>query len=156
MAAQQTATLVDNKKLVLKWIESVTNWAHSDIFSSVLARIHEMQSLSAVFKKWNQSKNPWKRRNSIVGLYYYSRLRKHRYPDYEESRRLVDSLLQDSHYYVQKGVGWTLREMFNVEPVKTYSFLKKRASQISPAAWFSAQENLNRAQKKELMKIRKA
>jgi 3-methyladenine DNA glycosylase AlkD len=157
LESQTTPWLVENTKAITKWVERIHNWAHSDTYSGVLARIFESNpnSLTQTYLKWNSSKNPWKRRNSIVGLMLYSRMRK-THPSFQFCLKLVDSQKHAPEYYVQKAYGWTLREMYNVYPDKTLAYLNENAKVISPAAWYAATEKLSKVQKELLMKIRKS
>ncbi len=139
-----------------KWIPFIDNWEHSDRMSDLLAVLHEKfpKQVYAEYVKWNKQKNPWFRRQSIVGLFYYSSMRK-LYPSFAKAIKLVDALIPDSDLYVQKGVGWTLRELYNVYPEKTYAYLVEKAKVIPPAAWQASTEKLSKKDKAQLMKIRK-
>jgi len=62
---------------VVAMVEEIDNWAHSDTLSSMLAELLEVRpKLFAQYRKWNRSKNPWHRRQSLVGIYCYARQRK--------------------------------------------------------------------------------
>ena len=148
---------LDDWKLLRQWPKRLDNWAHSDGMSNLFAHLHEEhpQLLYPVFQNWNVSKDSWERRQSIVSLFYYSSMRKHYKTPYTKGIRLVKNLLDDEAYYVQKGVGWTLRELFNVYPEKTSSFLKTHVAAIHPDAWQAATEKLSPSVKKELKQLRK-
>ena len=60
---------------------------------------------------------------------------------------LVERLLFDEDYYVQKGVGWTMREACNVSPERAYRFVLRRAGDIHPDAFSAALEKMNATQK---------
>tara|TARA_Y100000768_G_scaffold388224_1_gene382871 strand:- start:1472 stop:2215 length:744 start_codon:yes stop_codon:yes gene_type:complete len=149
--------LFKHYKKLLIWQNKVDNWGHSDELSNAYARLLEYQpkEIFPAFEKWNQSDNPWKVRQSLVGLFFYSRFR----TKYISSRivlKFIKPHLNHSHYYVQKAVGWTLRECWNVYPEVTFNFMKKNAKAIPPAGWTAATEKLNQKDKKELMTIRKS
>lgn len=57
---------------------------------------------------------------------------------------------------MQKGVGWTLRECFNLYPEYTLDFRRRRAGEIDPRAFSAAFEKLSPPQKTENMAPRKA
>ncbi len=136
---------------VIKLTSQVDNWAHSDGISQVLAEILEAKpQLFEVYKKWNRSKNPWLRRQSIVSIYFYARLRSKYYPS-PEAFRLVKNLLNDPHVYVQKGVGWTLRELDRIDSKKQRVFVEKHLKQISATAWYATSELYPLSLKKELV-----
>lgn len=142
--------------LLKKWSARIDNWAHSDTLSGIYARIHEDSPTEVyeTFKKWNASKNPWLRRISMVSLIFYSSQRE-KYPSLGKVLALVKPQLAFDHYYVQKGVGWTLREAGNVYPAPIASFIEKHVHEISAQAFSAATEKMSPRQKDHLKKLRK-
>ena len=104
-------------------------------------------------EKWNFAKNPWLRRLSIVSLLYYSAQREKILP-FAKIIVLLEPQLEFDHYYVQKGVGWTLREAGNIYPAETYSYLEKNIQRISAHAFSAATEKLTKPKKDKLKKLR--
>jgi len=138
------------------WVDRCDNWAHSDGLSSIYARALEETPdiVLPVLQSWNRSDNPWKRRQSVVSLLYYSRARK-KTQTFEVMIKLVEALLNDNDYYVQKGLGWTLRELYNRFQDKTLTFISKNISVISPAAWQASTEKLPATTKNALLAQRR-
>jgi 3-methyladenine DNA glycosylase AlkD len=135
--------------------DSIDNWALSDTLSSMLAAELEREPRHfKIFKTWNRSANPWLRRQSLVGLYYYARLRKDPLPT-QKTLPLVEQLLEDSHFYVQRGVGWTLREIDRVDSQAQRKFVEKNLHKISPTAWFATSELYSPNLRKKLVQKRK-
>jgi 3-methyladenine DNA glycosylase AlkD len=64
-------------------------------------------------------------------------------------------LLKDKEYYVQKEVGWTLREMHTVYPALTLPFLHKHIKNISAIAFTIVIEKMDEKTKKTLKTLRK-
>lgn len=64
-------------------------------------------------------------------------------------------LLPDKEYYVQKGVGWTLREVYNVYPNETLTWLKQDIKLLSSIAFTIAIEKMDSITVNELKAIRK-
>jgi 3-methyladenine DNA glycosylase AlkD len=139
-----------------KWSTKIDNWAHSDTLSGIYARILEdhPEAVYPTLVKWNSSKNPWLRRLSIVSLLYYSSQRE-KVPPLKKILTLVQPQLEFEHYYVQKGVGWTLRETFNVYPEPTFLFMEKYIKKISAHAFSAATEKMTIQQKEHLKRLRK-
>jgi 3-methyladenine DNA glycosylase AlkD len=153
---KQADILVDQWPRLKKWSARIDNWAHSDTLSGIYARILEQSPASTypTLQKWNQSKSPWLRRLSIVSLMYYSSQRKKVLP-LPKILALVEPQIEFDHYYVQKGVGWTLREAGNVYPKETYKFLEKNIQRLSAPAFSAATEKLTKQQKDRLKVLRK-
>ncbi len=149
--------VVQNRKLLLRWVKRVDNWALSDEMSCLYAKLFEADpsAMMPFFEKWNISRNPWEARQSVVGLMFYSRFRK-RYPAFSLMSRFISNLMDHDHFYVQKGVGWAIRECWNVYPEKTMKIIEKHVREIPPAGWTAATEKLPKDLKAELMKKRKS
>lgn len=156
-ASRPFSEMLEHRREVLSWIERVDNWGHSDELSSHYAKLleHDSKLFMPVFHGWSDSKNPWFKRQAMVGLLFYSRFRK-KYPPAKTILKFIDRHIDDKHYYVQKGVGWALRECWNVYPKETYAYLTKNAARIPAGGWTAATEKLPAADKAKLMKIRKA
>jgi 3-methyladenine DNA glycosylase AlkD len=138
------------------WIKSTDNWAHSDSLSGYYTKIleeHENLVLPQL-QKWNKSKDLWERRQSIVSLLYYQRTKKKFLP-YEEMVPLIENLLGDKEYYVQKGVGWALRELGQVYRKETKAFLEKNLHRITPVAFTASVEYMQTQEKERLKQRRK-
>jgi 3-methyladenine DNA glycosylase AlkD len=140
-----------------KWSERIENWAHSDSLSSIYVQILELapKLVFPTLQRWNKSPKPWLRRQSIVSILYYSSARKIVLP-FRRISPLVKNLIHDEHYYVQKGVGWTLRELTSVHPREAFEFLVEHAPVIHPAAFSAAMEKLPAAKVAQIKRKRKA
>lgn len=138
------------------WTSKIDNWAHSDGLSGLYSYLLEINPslILPQLKKWNKSKNSWERRQSVVGLIHYHRKRSKVLP-YIALIPFVESLLDDKDYFVQKGVGWALREISNVYPKQTYGFMRKNHSRLKSVAFAAATEKLSKPEKEKLKELRK-
>ena len=68
---------------------------------------------------------------------------------------LIVHLVADKEYYVQKGVGWALREIHNVYPEETFAWLKENIRSISAIAFSPAIEKMATERVNELKALRK-
>lgn len=98
---------------VLKtWSENIENWAHCDslanIYSYLLAQHDTNVYLQLV--SWNHTNEQWLRRLSLVSLVHYSGKKAAFLPP-ECVLPLITNCLDDKRIYVQKAIGWVLREM---------------------------------------------
>jgi 3-methyladenine DNA glycosylase AlkD len=139
--------------LLKEWVKYVDNWAHSDGLSSIYSIMlqNHLDLIYPQLQEWNNSKNLWERRQSLVCLFYYSRTRK-QFLSFEQCIELITNLLDDKEYYVQKGLGWALREASNVYYEYTFDFIQQHIKQIKPAAYSAAIEKLL-PQHKEMVKV---
>jgi 3-methyladenine DNA glycosylase AlkD len=141
-----------------QWVKQVDNWAHSDSLSKFITRLLEHteshDEMLAILKKWNRSRNLWERRQSLVALHYYARTKK-QHESFEISLEFIMPLLNDTEYFVQKAVGWALRETFNVYPRETYQFIEAHIKAITPTAFTTCIEKMTEKQKLALKQKRK-
>ena len=137
------------------WVDLVGDWPHSDSLSATYVRVLEAapDRVYPVLQRWNRSRNPWKRRQSIVSLLYYGSMRAKPLPA-SRILPLVAPLIADPDRFVQKGVGWTLRECHGLYPAETLAFLRERITELSAAAFSAATEKLTPAEKAPLKAAR--
>ncbi len=142
--------------LTRSWADGIDAWDQSDELSKTYSYLLESEP-TRVYPQlvaWNRDANPWKRRQSIVGLFCYAQLhRKH--PPVSKVLPLVRTLLDDPDYYVQKGVGWTLRETYNVYPERAHRFVVRHAVDLHPDAFSAALEKMSAAEKRAIKERRK-
>ena len=145
-------------KILPGWVKHIDNWAHSDNLSKFLSRLVELpetrEKMLVHLEKWNRAKNPWERRQSLVALFYYARTKTFHLP-FDYIIGLIGQLIADPEYFVQKAVGWTLRESYNVYPAETYAFLKAHIAVLSPYAFTASTEKMNQKDKQLLKEKRK-
>lgn len=148
--------LLEMWPVVVRWQEQVDDWGLCDALAKVYTKILVVapDEVYAQLQQWNRDGNLWKRRQSVVSLLYYSRTKKH-HPAFDDIEALITPLLSDKEYYVQKGVGWALRELHTVYPAEALPWLKAHIKQLSSIAFTIAIEKLNAAMVQELKAIRK-
>ena len=139
------------------WQEQVDGWALCDALAKINSKVLVTYptEVYSTLSKWNKDENLWKRRQSVVSLLYYSRTKKVYLP-FKKITALVEPLFNDKEYYVQKGVGWTMREMYNVYSAETMWFLQKHIKRISAIAFTIAIEKLDENEKGTIKGMRKS
>lgn len=139
------------------WVDRIDNWALSDGLSDIYARILDQERglVLPTLQAWNADAAPWRRRQSVVALLYYARGRTNPLP----ARTIlaqVKPLLGDPDVFVQKGVGWCLRETGNLYPAAALAFLEAHLHRLSAAAFAAATEKVAPAIKARLKGARAA
>jgi 3-methyladenine DNA glycosylase AlkD len=137
------------------WSKRIDNWCHSDGLSAVYSRILESdpEKVYPQMFKWNQSKEEWLRRISLVSLIHYTG-KNAVYLPLKKVLPLVSNCLDDERYYVQTAVGWVLREMGNVYPKEVMKYLESHIEKLSSVAFTRAIERMNAKEKFRLKKMR--
>jgi len=106
------------------WLENgIVNWAHTDVLSGkalsyfITKKIVDIESL----QEWNGSVSKWKRRSVPVTMIDALKMD----VPLERLFYIIEPLMLDSEKFVQKGLGWFLREAWKVHLEKTEDFLLK-------------------------------
>lgn len=142
-------------KVVRTWVNKIDNWAHSDGLSDIYAHLMEQmpEEIYNQYQVWNKSENPWKRRQSLVGMLLYSKKRKTLLPAIK-LLNMVDPLIADKDYFVQKGLGWALREIGNIYLEEAMAFLNENCTILHPVAFATAVEKID-PEFKNILKLRR-
>ena len=142
--------------VIQTWVKRIDNWAHSDSLSSFYSKMflalpHEVYSQ---LLSWSDSDNFWERRQSVVVIACIMRNKK-ALLSFEESLDSIEKLMMDKEYFVQKGIGWALREICRHYPEEQLQFLYKYASRMSSTAFATATEKIDALEKENLKMLRK-
>ncbi len=142
--------------VIVKWQDSVDDWGLCDALAKIYTKVLVVSPVEVyrVLQQWNTDDDLWKRRQSVVSLLYYSRTKK-TYLSFPKIEAFITPLLKDNEYYVQKGVGWALRELRNVYPEKAHAYLTKHIRDISPIAFTIAIEKMSEPKKDALKALRR-
>ena len=143
--------------LLKSWVSKIENWAHADMLASLYCDILSENSAKVYpeFKKWSLQKSPWKNRMAIVSLLYYYNPKRNLLP-YKDIIALVEPHLEKDHYYLQKAIGWNLREVSSAYPKEYWKFMNKHLGVLSPTAFSTAVEKISNSKKEPLKAKRKA
>ena len=107
-------------RLYIASIKYINNWDLVDVSAPTIVGGFLMDKPKDVLTKLAQSKNLWHRRIAIIATQYF--IRKNQY---NETLRIAELLLTDTHDLIHKAVGWMLREVGNRSLETEEVFLKK-------------------------------
>jgi 3-methyladenine DNA glycosylase AlkD len=156
LKSKKNAPFIGYWKLLKTWINKLDNWGHCDMVCGLYSCMLE-EAPNEVYpslKTWANSDDPWKKRTAIVSLLYYYRCRK-KVLHFGKMISLVEPQLEIDHYYLQKAVGWTLRELHNAYPKETWEFLKENVYRLRPIVFSTSMEKISSPRKNELKRLRK-
>jgi 3-methyladenine DNA glycosylase AlkD len=156
-ALRKAEDLVCAWPVVRFWIDLVDNWDSWDELSAVYSRTLEVapEKVYPQLARWNRSANAWKRRQSVVSLLYYSRSRRSVVPA-DRVFPLIERLIDDKDRFVQKAVGWTLREALVPYPEETMNLIETHSTGLSAIAFAEASRKLPAALRARLRSLRAA
>jgi 3-methyladenine DNA glycosylase AlkD len=140
-----------------RWSSRIENWAHSDELSSIYSYLLAQQPdvVYPQLKAWNASNEQWLRRLSLVSLIHFSGKNAIFLPQ-EQMMPLVMACMDDKRYYVQKAVGWVLREMADAYPGKVHAYIETNKARMSGVAFSVATEHFSTEERQKLLAWRKA
>lgn len=102
-------------------------------------------------KKWNESKNMWKRRASVVA---FVRKVGESGKFTNEALLLCENIIWDKEDLVQKGIGWCLKDVMRGDKKKVFEYIKKMRKRSVPATiTLYAIRDLKGAERAEILKI---
>jgi 3-methyladenine DNA glycosylase AlkD len=135
-------------------VKRIDNWAHSDGLSSFYAKMFLAFPLEVYSQllSWSESKNLWERRQSVVVIAYVIRNKK-ALLSFDESIENIEKLFMDKEYFVQKGIGWALREICRHYPEDQPKFMYLKTQQMNELHSLCHSNRENRPYRKRKLKI---
>lgn len=137
-----------------KMANCFNNWDEVDDFSlnvaQPLLQKYPKETLR-LLRKWNKSKNVWKRRASVVAF-----VRKigesGRFTD--DALKLCDNLIWDEEDLVRKAVGWALKDVMKGDKEKVLNYVKRlRRKGVSSTIILYAIRDLKNRERERVLKI---
>jgi len=137
-------------RLADRWVDSATGWALSDsLAAGPIARMVSAEpGRFRELLRWTRSPNIWRRRAATYALHDWVRV-----GDLDRPFRLLEHLLGDPEFWVQRAVGTWLRECWKKDRPRTERFLRQHAEALSRVAITVATE---RAPKRLRATLRRA
>ncbi len=139
----------ENWQMFREWVKCVENWAHSDGLCTIYSRYVEagIDEVWNDINQWNRSKSMWYRRISIVSLIHYSGKNALFLP-FDSTKPFIRRCIEDEEEYMQKAVGWVLREFRNRYQSEVDEFLNENIRLIPPRTLTRALERASVEERK--------
>ena len=114
----------DSWRLADRWVETATGWALSDGLASgpIAGMVSAKASRFRDILRWTRAKNIWWRRASTYALHRFVRA-----GELDRPFQLLEKLLYDEEFWVQRAVGTWLQECWKKDRRRTEAFLRKHA-----------------------------
>jgi 3-methyladenine DNA glycosylase AlkD len=106
-------------------LKQVNNWNLVDASAHLIMGAHLLKRDRAILFLLAQSESMWERRIAMVSTWYFIR-----HNDLEDTFKLAEILLQDTHDLIHKAVGWMLREAGKKDQSTLMEFLEKHAHEM--------------------------
>lgn len=133
------------------WLEKdIINWAHTDILCGMILSQFLIKNIVTPrdFTSWTNSSSKWKRR--AVPVTFIEILKTG--GSIGQLLEIIDPLMSDREKFVQKGLGWFLREAWKIHPQKIEAFLMKWKDTCGRTIIQYATEKMDREYRKKFAK----
>jgi 3-methyladenine DNA glycosylase AlkD len=144
----------ENFERMGRWLEDgIINWAHTDVLSGkalshfITNKIIGIDSL----KEWTESSSKWKRRAVPVILIDVIDTD----VPLKKLFSIIEPLMSDDEKFVQKGLGWFLREAWKVYPGETEDFLMKWKDTCGRIIIQYATEKMDKENRERFRRVKK-
>ncbi|MEM4259451.1 MAG: DNA alkylation repair protein [Candidatus Pacearchaeota archaeon] len=111
--------------LYLSNTKNINNWDLVDLSAPKIVGEFLKNKDKSILYKLAKSQNLWEKRISIISTYAFIKEGK-----FEDTIKISEILLNDSHDLIQKAVGWMLREIGKRDIILLKSFLNKYSSKM--------------------------
>mgnify|MGYP006266441173 CR=1 FL=1 len=139
--------------LMDSWVDEATGWALSDGLASgpVSAMVRAKPARFREVLRWTKAESYWRRRASTYALNDLVRA-----GELDKPLQLLERLLYDPEFWVQRAVGTWLRECWKQDAGRTETFLRKHANGLPPVTITVATERASKEFREELRRKSKA
>ena len=124
------------------WVDAATGWGLCDGLASgpVSSMVHSRPKRFAEMLRWTKARNFWRRRASAYALHEFVRA-----GELDRPFRLLERLLHDDEFWVQRAVGTWLRECWKQDAKRTEAFLLAHSPGLPPVTVTVATERSSKA-----------
>lgn len=129
----------------LQNINYVNNWNLVDSSAHYIIGAHLFNADKKLLITLANSEDLWKRRIAIISTWYF--IRHHQFDD---TIKIAELLLSDSHDLIHKAVGWMLREMGKRNKTLLLDFLTKHVRAMPGTMFRYATEKLSAVEKSSI------
>jgi 3-methyladenine DNA glycosylase AlkD len=140
--------LDDNSwSLIHLWVDEATGWGLCDwiVLGPVAKIVHARPARFHDLVRWTKSTNPWRRRIAVYGLHDFVFA-----GELDKPFELLERLLYDTEFWVQRAVGTWLRECWKQDRRRTEGFLRAHVRSLPKVVITVATERAPKAFREEL------
>ena len=134
-------------------IRDAHTWALVDGLAASVAGVlvERLPTLGSTLDRWAADQDFWVRRSSLLALLIPLRRGE---GDFVRFGRYADAMLEDREFFIQKAIGWVLRDTARKRPELVYEWLEPRAARASAVTIREAVKPLSAAQREAIARAR--
>lgn len=134
-------------ELIKSWVPEFDSWAIADhVCMAGRKRLEADPVRLEEVEPWTQSEHMWSRRAALVITLPWTRMRYPK-PDQLAIRERIlgwaAGYVDDPDWFIQKSIGWWLRDLSKRDPARVQAFLDRFGAQMKPFARREASKYLN-------------
>ncbi len=136
-----------------RWVDDAVGWGLCDSLGAgpIAEMVYARPARYRELLRWTRSKNFWRRRVSTYALHRFVRA-----GELDKPLALLERLLHDPEFWVQRAVGTWLRECWKKDERRVRAFLVKHARGLPPVTITVATERAPKAFREDLRKRARA
>jgi 3-methyladenine DNA glycosylase AlkD len=138
-------------RLADSWVEEAIGWGLSDSLAAgpIAAMVYDRPARFNAVLRWTKAKDIWRRRASTYSMHDLVLAK-----ELDRPFRLLQRLLYDEEFWVQRAVGTWLRECWKRDTPRTEAFLRKHMKGLPKVVITVATERAPKAFREELRRKR--
>ena len=122
-------------QLIIAWVPEFDAWAIADHAASAGARrlVADPSRLDTV-EKWVHSDHMWSRRAALVMTLPWAKLNHLSSDQHKDRERILGwaaSYVSDPEWFIQKSIGWWIRDLSKHDPARAQQFLEKHSHEMA-------------------------
>jgi len=134
--------------LIIRWMEDVDGWALEDNLARAAWKcISVNPEILYELAEWTRHPNMWIRRAALIFTLPFAK--KGMNP--EPMLRWIQEYAYDSDWFIQKAIGWWLRDLGEHNPRRVVQFLNKNWNVLQPIARKESTRKLDESQLKKII-----
>jgi len=130
----------------IKSYDKINNWDLVDVTAPRIVGEYLSDKDRTILYDFANSNHLWKKRIAIISTFTFIRKK-----DFQDTIKISEILLKDTHDLIHKAVGWMLREMGKKDEIQLTNFLDKHHKTMPRTMLRYSLEKLSEAQRKHYM-----
>ncbi|WP_411352934.1 DNA alkylation repair protein [Leisingera aquaemixtae] len=135
--------------LLQSWVQDFDSWAIADhACSAISKRLQAEPARLDTVERWTQSDHMWTRRAALVATLPWAKMNYLKPADQEARERILGwaaGYVPDRDWFIQKAIGWWLRDLSKHDAARTRAFLDAHGAQMKAFARKEAAKYLRHA-----------